>query len=47
MKSQEDNNGWIYFIYYSPSSLGNNDKEYDDDDLEQIDLNDINYMNDP
>ena len=44
MKSQEKN-GLKYFIYTSPKLLGNIDKEYEDDDLDEIDLSDSTKIN--
>ena len=40
IRSHEGNNGRISFTCNSPRSLGNNEKEYEDDDLDQVDLND-------
>ena len=44
MKSQENKNGQISFNYYSSRSLVINKKEYEDDDLYQVDLNDSTYQ---
>ena len=44
MKSQENKNGRISFNYYSPRSFGINEKDYEDDDLYQVDLNDSTYQ---
>ena len=39
MRSHDGNNVRISFICNIPRLLGNNEKEYEDDDLDQVDLN--------
>ena len=45
MKSQEKKNGLKYFICTSPKALGNIDKGYEDDDLDEVDLSDSTKIN--
>ena len=45
MKCQEKRNGLKYSIYTGPKSLGNIDKGYEDDDLDEVDLSDSTKIN--
>ena len=45
MKCQGKKNSLKYFIYTGPKSLGNIDKGYEDDDLDEVDLSDSTKIN--